>query len=118
MSHRMRRVDEVIRQVVADTVATYISDPRVGFVTITDVRTSPDLRHSDVYVSVLGEQAEKEAAIEGLESAHGRIQAEIGRQMRMKRTPTLSFHIDETAEQAERVEEILREQETGEGPSE
>lgn len=114
MSHRMRRVDEVVRQVVAETVSTYISDPRVGFVTITDVRTSPDLSHSDVYVSVLGDQEAKEAAIEGLESAHGRIQAEIGRQMRMKRTPTLSFQIDETAEQAVRVEEILREQPAGE----
>ncbi len=104
----MRRVDEVIRQVVAETVITYISDPRVGFVTITDVRTSPDLSHSEVFVSVMGDPEAQAAAIEGLESAHGRIQAEIGRQMSMKRTPTLSFQLDETAASAERVEEILR----------
>ena len=107
MTDRMRRVDEAIRQVVAESVATYISDPRVGFVTITDVRTSPDLRRSDVYVSVLGDGKAKEAAIAGLESAHGRIQAEINRQMRLKRTPTLNFVIDETPEQAARVERIL-----------
>lgn len=116
MSQRMRRVDEVVRQVVAETVSTYIADPRVGFVTITDVRTTPDLRHSDVYVSVLGGDDEMAAALEGLESAHGRIQAEIGRQLTMKRTPTLSFKADSTAAQAERVEEILREQGAGEGP--
>lgn len=107
----MRRVDEVIRQVVAEAVATYVADPRVGFVTITDVRTSADLRHSDVFVSVMGDSAAGEAAIEGLQSAHGRIQAQIADQLRMKRTPTLSFKLDDTAAQAERVEEILRGQE-------
>lgn len=109
MSDRMRRVDEAVRQVVADAVATYISDPRIGFVTITDVRTSPDLRRSDVYVSVLGDAEAKASAIAGLESAHGRLQSEIARQMRMKRTPTLQFLIDETPEQAERVERLLGE---------
>lgn len=113
MGHRMRRVDEVIRQVVADTVSGEVSDPRIGFVTITDVRTSPDLSHSDVYVSALGDDEAKAAAIAGLQSAHGRIQAEIGRQMRMKRTPTLDFQLDETAFQAERVEEILRRESPG-----
>lgn len=104
----MRRVDEVIRQVVAETVSTYVSDPRVGFVTITDVRTSPDLSHSEVYVSVMGGPEAQSQALEGLGSAHGRIQAEIGRQLSLKRTPTLSFLLDETATSAERVEEILR----------
>ena len=69
---------------------------------------SADLRHSDVFVSVMGDSAAGEAAIEGLQSAHGRIQAQIADQLRMKRTPTLSFRLDDTAAQAERVEEILR----------
>lgn len=115
MSHRMRRVDEVIRQVVAETVSTYVSDPRVGFVTITDVRTSPDLSHGEVYVSVMGEPEAQAAAIEGLQSARGRIQAEVGRQLSMKRTPTLGFRLDETAASAERVEEILRRGPAGPG---
>ena len=114
MSHRMRRVDEVIREVVAEAVGTYVSDPRVGFVTITDVRTSPDLRQSEVFVSVMGDEEAGAATIEGLQSAHGRLQAQLASQLRMKRTPTLSFRLDETAAQAERVEQILRSEEQGE----
>ena len=109
----MRRVDEVVRQVVAEAVNTYVADPRVGFVTITDVRTSPDLRHSEVFVSVMGDEAAGAAAIDGLQSAHARIQAQLGSQLRMKRTPTLSFRLDETAARAERVEQILRGEDQG-----
>ena len=74
---RMRRVDEAIRQVISDAVAGDLKDPRVGFVTVTDVRTSADLRHARVYVSVLGagggpsEEAEREDSLAGLRSAHG-----------------------------------------------
>ena len=70
----MRRVDEAIRQVLGDAVAGELKDPRVGFVTVTDVRTSPDLRHARVYVSVLGDAEQREASLAGLRSAHGFLQ--------------------------------------------
>lgn len=109
----MRRVDEAIRQVIGDAVAGDLKDPRVGFVTVTDVRTSADLRHARVYVSVLGEgggeseEAEREATLEGLRSAHGFLQGRLAGELRLKRTPTLEFAYDETTDRALRVEELL-----------
>ena len=111
----MRRVDEAIRQVIGDAVAGELKDPRVGFVTVTDVRTSADLSHARVYVSVLGEggapslAAEREASLEGLRSAHGFLQGRVASELRLKRTPTLEFSYDDTTDRALRVEEILDE---------
>ena len=112
---RMRRVDEAIRQVIGDAVAGGLKDPRIGFLTVTDVRTSPDLRHARVYVSVLGEgggssaPAERDATLEGLRSAHGYLQGKLAAELRLKHTPALEFHYDDTAERAMRVEELLDE---------
>jgi ribosome-binding factor A len=114
-SGRMRRVDEAIRQVIGDVVAKGMKDPRVGFVTVTDVRTSPDLSHARVYVSVLGERglpsgaAQREASLEGLRSAHGFLQGRIASELRLKRTPALEFSYDDTTDRAMRVERILDE---------
>ena len=108
----MRRVDEAIRQVIGDAVAGDLKDPRVGFVTVTDVRTSPDLSHARVYVSVLGSDggpAERETTLEGLRSAHGFLQARIAGELHLKRTPTLEFSYDETTDRAMRVEELIDE---------
>jgi ribosome-binding factor A len=111
----MRRVDEAIRQVIGDAVGGDLKDPRVGFVTVTDVRTSPDLRHARVYVSVLGAdggpslEAEREATLEGLRSAHGFLQGRIACELHLKRTPTLEFSYDDTADRALRVETLLAE---------
>src|SRR5438445_2399218 len=97
---RMRRVDEAIREVLGDAVTGELKDPRVGFVTVTDVRTSADLRHARVYVSVLGERggssgtAQREATLDGLRSAHGYLQGRIASELRLKRTPTLQFLYD------------------------
>lgn len=110
-SERLRRVDEAIRQVLGDTLAGELKDPRVGFVTITDVRTSPDLSHAHVYVSVLGERSRREDSIAGLRSAHGFLQRKIAHELRLKRTPTLDFHYDETTDKAMRLEQLLREEE-------
>lgn len=110
---RMRRVDEAIRQVIGDAVAGELKDPRVGFTTVTDVRTSPDLRHARVYVSVLGRAggsssaAEREATLEGLRSAHGFLQARVAGELHLKRTPTLEFTYDDTTDRALRVEELI-----------
>jgi ribosome-binding factor A len=112
---RMRRVDEAIRQVIGDAVAGDLKDPRVGFITVTDVRTSADLSQARVYVSVLGERgrpsddAQREASLEGLRSAHGFLQGRVASELRLKRTPMLEFSYDETTDRAMRVEEILDE---------
>jgi len=106
-SDRMRRIDEAVRQVVSDAVAQDLQDPRIGFVTMTSVKTTPDLRHARVYVSVLGDEAQRAATIEGLNSAHGALQRRLARELRMKRTPTLEFLYDDTTDRAMRLEEIL-----------
>jgi ribosome-binding factor A len=105
----MRRVDEAIRQVIGDALAGELKDPRVGFVTVTDVRTSADLSHARVYVSVLGDRAQREESLAGLRSAHGFLQRRIARELELKRTPTLDFTYDDTTDRALRLEEILRE---------
>src|SRR6266496_4119085 len=106
-SERMRRVNEVMREVIGSAIATELQDPRIGFVTVTSVETSPDLRSARVFVSVLGGEAEREATLAGLSSSHGVLQATIARQMRIKRTPTLSFHYDDTPERGVRVSRLL-----------
>jgi ribosome-binding factor A len=105
----MRRVNEVIRQVLGDVIATDLKDPRIGFVTVTEVDTSPDLRTSRVYVSVLGGEAEREKALAGLRSAHGFLQGRIASELRMKRTPTLTFHYDESVDRGVRISRLLDE---------
>lgn len=109
----MRRVDEAVRQVLGDAVAHDLKDPRVGFVTVTDVKTSPDLRHARVYVSVLGSAEERDASLAGLRSAHGRLQARLARELRLKNTPELEFAFDATAERAFRIERLLAREEGG-----
>jgi ribosome-binding factor A len=114
-SGRMRRVDEAIRQVLGDALAADLKDPRVGFVTVTDVRTSPDLRHARVYISVLGQSGgpsqndERESTLAGLRSAHGYLQGLVARELGLKRTPTLEFSYDDTTDRALRVEQLIDE---------
>jgi ribosome-binding factor A len=112
-SDRLRRVDEAVRQVLSDAVATGLKDPRVGFVTVTAVRTSPDLRHARVYVSVLGDPQEREATLEGLRSAHGYLQRRVASELRLKNTPTLDFVYDDSVERGIRLTELI-DRETGE----
>jgi ribosome-binding factor A len=114
-SDRMRRVDEAIRQVIGDEHSSDLKDPRVGFVTVTDVRTSADLRHARVYVSVLGEQTERESTLDGLRSAHGYLQRRIASELHLKHTPALTFAYDDTAERATRLDALLDAQEEGDG---
>ena len=111
-SDRLRRVDEAVRQVLSDAVATDLKDPRVGFVTVTAVKTSPDLRHARVYVSVLGGEDERAASLEGLRSAHGFLQRRVAGELRMKHTPTLDFVYDDSVERGMRLSELI-DRETG-----
>jgi ribosome-binding factor A len=108
-AERMRRVDEAMREVLSDVLTHEVKDPRVGFVTVTDVKTSPDLRHARVFVGVLGDPAEVEASLEGLRSAHGFLQGRVGSELRLKNTPALHFIHDDTAERAQRLEQLIHE---------
>lgn len=107
-SGRMRRVDEAMREVLSDAVQG-LKDPRIGFVTVTDVDTSADLRHATVWVSVLGEESQRELTLAGLQSAHGILQRAVASQLRMKNTPQLDFAYDDTAERADRLQRLLAE---------
>jgi ribosome-binding factor A len=104
---RMRRVDEALRAVLSDAITRDLKDPRIGFVTVTGVKTSPDLRHARVYVSVMGEEAERAATLQGLESAHGYLQGRIASQLSLRHTPALSFQYDESIDRGMRISELL-----------
>ena len=106
----MRRINEVLREVIGAAISGELSDPRIGFVTVTSVETSPDLRSARVYVSVLGSEEEREATLKGLRSSHGVLQSRIAAETRMKRTPTLTFHYDETIERGVRISRLLEDE--------
>jgi ribosome-binding factor A len=108
MSDRMRRVNEAVRQVLSEAVGE-LKDPRIGFVTVTGVETSPDLRHARVYVSVFGSEAEREESLTGLEAAHGVLQGRLARELRLKRTPQLAFEYDPTVERGVRMTQLIDE---------
>jgi ribosome-binding factor A len=108
MSERMRRVNEAVRQVLSESVVE-LKDPRIGFVTITGVETSPDLRQATVYVSVLGSEQKRRKSLEGLTAAHGVLQARISRELRLKRTPQLAFEYDPTVERGVRMSRLIDE---------
>jgi ribosome-binding factor A len=107
MADRMRRVNEAVREVVSARLAEGLRDPRIGFVTVTSVDTSPDLRHARVYVSVLGSDDERAATMAGLGSAHGLLQQTVATELRMKHTPTLEFVFDESIDRGMRITELL-----------
>src|SRR5437667_11835690 len=108
MSDRMRRVNEAVRQVLSEAVGE-LKDPRIGFVTVTGVETSPDLRHARVFVSVLGSEKKRVKSLTALEAAHGVLQARLSRELRMKRTPQLAFEYDPTVERGVRMTQLIDE---------
>jgi ribosome-binding factor A len=108
MSERMRRVNESVRQVLAEALPE-LKDPRLGLITVTAVDTAPDLRHAKVYVSVLGSSRKQRASIVGLEAAHGVLQSRIARELRLKRTPQLTFEYDPTVERGVRMSRLIDE---------
>ena len=103
----MRRVDEAVRAVLSDAISTDLKDPRVGFVTVTGVKTSPDLRHARVYVSVLGDASEREASLDGLRSAHGFLQGRVAAELTLKHTPALTFEYDESVDRGMRISSLI-----------
>src|SRR3954464_589356 len=105
----MRRVNEAVKEVLSAQLAAGLKDPRIGFVTVTGVETSPDLRTARVYVSVLGDEAARDDAIAGLRHSRGFLQAQINTQLRMKRPPHLDFIYDSTTERAAQLSRLIDE---------
>ena len=108
MADRMRRVNESLRQVLSEALLD-LKDPRIGFVTITGVDTSADLRQAVVFVSVLGSEKKRSASMSGLGAAHGVLQSRISRELRLKRTPTLTFEYDHAVEHGVRMSQLIDE---------
>jgi ribosome-binding factor A len=106
MTNRMRRVDESLRQLLSEGIGE-LKDPRVGFVTVTGVRTTSDLKEATVYVSVLGNDKKRDLTLTALQAAHGFLQARIGRELRMKRTPQLTFEYDPSVERGVRMTKLI-----------
>jgi ribosome-binding factor A len=104
----MRRVDEAIREVLSEAIPT-LKDPRIGFVTVTGVRTTTDLKQSTVWLSVLGDERSRDATLAALSGAAGVLQAELNRQLRLRRTPQLAFAYDPSVERGVRMTRLIDE---------
>ena len=104
----MRRVNEALREVLSEGIGE-LKDPRIGFVTVTGVDASPDLRQATVFVSVLGSERKRAATLAGLQSSHGVLQTRVNRELRLKRTPQLTFEYDPTIERGVRLSRLIDE---------
>ena len=109
-SRRPERISEQIKEEVSLIIAGEMSDPRVGFVTVTNAKVSPDLRHAKIYVSILGSEEEVAQSLQALNRASGFIRYQLGAALRIRRTPELHFAFDDTLRTATRIEEILTEE--------
>jgi ribosome-binding factor A len=118
MSQRTDRVDELLRQEIGTLLAKELADPRIGFTTITDVETSPDLRHAKVWVSVIGGRTDRTETVRALQASMGFVRHELGKRLRIKRIPALHIHLDDSAERGTRVLHLLQELESGVDPTE
>ena len=116
MSQRTDRVDELLRQEIGVLLAKEIADPRIGFVTITDVETAPDLRHAKVWVSIIGGKADQKETLRALQHSMGFIRHELGRTLRIKRIPDLHVHLDDSMERGTRLLHMLQELDEGKDP--
>ena len=116
MSQRTERVDELLRQEIGALLAKEIADPRIGFATITDVETSPDLRHAKVWVSVIGGKADRDETLRALQQSMGYVRHELGRRLRIRRIPELHVRLDDSAERGTRLLHLLNELEAGADP--
>lgn len=106
MSRRTQRVGENLREILSDLISTSVKDPRIGFVTITAVRVTTDLRMAYVYYTVYGDSPETQA---GLESARPFLRTQAGRRMRLKTLPNLEFHPDDSSSTGGRIDQLLAE---------
>ena len=107
MTQRNEKIQKLAQEVLGESIQS-LKDPRIGFVTVTGVKVSADLRHARVFVSILGSEEEQRATMAGLDSARSHLRSDLGRQIRMKYLPELIFELDHTPEEAQRMEELFR----------
>ncbi|MCM3594257.1 MULTISPECIES: 30S ribosome-binding factor RbfA [Bacillaceae] len=109
MSLRANRVGEQMKKELGEIISRKIKDPRIGFVTVTDVRVSGDLQIAKVYISVLGDEEKRENTLKGLAKAKGFIRSEIGQRIRLRKTPEILFEFDESVDYGNRIETLIHE---------
>lgn len=107
MSKRVNRVAEQMKKELGEIILQKVKDPRIGFVTVTDVEVTGDLQNATIYISVLGNDSEKEASLKGLDKAKGFIRTEIGKRIRLRVTPEIEFAFDESIAYGNRIETLL-----------
>jgi ribosome-binding factor A len=108
MSRRTDRVADALQELIADLLLREIKDPRIGLVTVTGVRISPDLRHARVFFSCLGDDAQRGQTLRGLTSAAGFIRSQVAHKLNLRVAPELAFEFDPSLEQAERISRLLK----------
>jgi len=107
LSKRSQRVGQLLQQELANMLVNEVRDPRIGFATITEVRVTPDLRSARVFVSIYGSEQERQQSLDGIAAASGFLQREVGRRLRLKYTPELSFSHDDSLDRADRLEQLI-----------
>lgn len=107
MSLRPNRVGEQMKKELGEIISRKIKDPRIGFVTVTDVQVTGDLQQATVYISVLGDQEQRENTLKGLAKAKGFIRSEIGQRIRLRKTPEIAFEFDESIDYGNRIDTLL-----------
>ncbi|MFB5194181.1 30S ribosome-binding factor RbfA [Neobacillus sp. KR4-4] len=118
MSHRANRVGEQMKKELGDIIGRKIKDPRIGFVTVTDVEVTGDLQQAKVYISVLGDEEQRENTLKGLAKAKGFIRTEIGHRIRLRKTPEIIFEWDESIDYGNRIDTLLHQLHKDEKPLE
>jgi ribosome-binding factor A len=107
MSLRSNRVGEQMKKELSEIIGRKIKDPRIGFVTVTDVQVTGDLQQATVYISVLGNEEQRENTLKGLAKAKGFIRSEIGQRIRLRKTPEIAFEFDESIDYGNRIETLI-----------
>ncbi|CAM3705174.1 30S ribosome-binding factor RbfA [Mesobacillus zeae] len=107
MAHRVNRVGEQMKKELGDIIGRKIKDPRIGFVTVTDVEVTGDLQQAKVFISVLGDEAQKENTLKALAKAKGFIRSEIGQRIRLRKTPEITFEFDQSIDYGNRIDTLL-----------
>ncbi|HZG61048.1 MAG TPA: 30S ribosome-binding factor RbfA [Anoxybacillus sp.] len=108
MRLRAARVGEQMKKELSDIINRKLKDPRIGFVTVTDVRVTGDLQQAKVYISVLGDEEQRQNTLKGLAKAKGFIRSEIGQRIRLRKTPEIYFEIDESIDYGNRIESLIK----------
>lgn len=109
MTMRATRVGEQMKKELGDIIGRKLKDPRIGFLTVTDVRVSGDLQIAKVYISVLGDEKKREETLKGLAKAKGFIRSELGNRIRLRKTPEIHFEFDESIDYGNRIETLIHE---------